>query len=137
MICLPEEPELVRFGEDHKGLSPTNCSIFNGTGNFEGRELQKRPYIFNNDNGARIKLLNDKSLSDMSAQFSSSPSPPTITASSASSAISSAGNSMMKNKPPTGKRSCILNPTLIISPHVVFMTPRNYSDKNHFFYRFR
>ena len=57
MICLPEEPELVRFGEDHKGLSPTNCSIFNGTGNFEGRELQKRPYIFNNDNGTRIKLL--------------------------------------------------------------------------------
>ena len=104
MICLPEEPELVRFGEDHKGLSPTNYSILNETGNFEGREIQKRPCILNNDSGARIKLLNDKSLSDMSAQFSSSPSPPTITASSASSAVSSAGNSL-KNKRPTGTKN--------------------------------
>ena len=102
MICLPEEPELVKFGEDHKGLSPTTYSNFIGTGNSKGHEMPKTHGPINNDNGTKMKLLSDKSLSDMSAQFSSSPSPPTVTASSASSQVSSSGNHMMKNKPPTG-----------------------------------
>ena len=107
MLCLPEEPELVKFGEDHKGLSPTNNSILNRSGKSEGHETFKMPSTLNNENGARIKLITDKSLSDLSAQFSSSPSPPTITASSASSQVSSTGNSIMKSKPPTGKKDII------------------------------
>ena len=107
MLCLPEEPELVKFGEDHKGLSPTNNSILNRSGKSEGHETFKIPSTLNNENGARIKLITDKSLSDLSAQFSSSPSPPTITASSASSQVSSTGNSIMKSKPPTGKKDII------------------------------
>ena len=102
MICLSEEPELVKFGEDHKGLSPTTYSNFIGTGNSKSHEMPKTPGAINNDNVTKMKLLSDKSLSDMSAQFSSSPSPPTITASSASSQVSSIGNYVMKNKPPTG-----------------------------------
>ena len=106
MICLPEEPELVKFGEDHKGLSPINYSNLSGTSNFANLEKPQMPGGLNNDNGAKTKILSDKSLSDMSAQFSSSPSPPTITASSASSQVSSIGNYAMKNKPPTGNKTC-------------------------------
>ena len=102
MVCLPEEPELVKFGEDHKGLSPINYSNLSGTGNFANLEKPQKPVGLNNDNGAKMKIRSDKSLSDMSAQLSSSPSPPTITASSASSQVSSIGNYAMKNKPPTG-----------------------------------
>ena len=103
MVCLPEEPELVRFGEDHEGLPPLNYSVPQRTSASEGYAILKRPGVVGNgmcppNNRQTIQIS-----PDASAHFSSSPSPPTMTASSASSAVSSLGSSVMKHKPPTGK----------------------------------
>jgi hypothetical protein len=103
MICLPEEPELVRLGEDHEGLPPLRYPVPQITSSSEGHVTIKRPVIVTNENYAQNNLHTNKISPDIPSHFSSSPSPPTITASSASSAVSSLGSAVMKSKPPTGK----------------------------------
>ena len=102
MVCLPEEPELVGFGEDHEGLPPATSSTAQKISSSEGYVALKMPSAANNVRSIENNLQQKKISPDMSAHFSSSPSPPTMTASSASSAVSSAASSAMKCKPPTG-----------------------------------
>ena len=103
MICLPEEPELVRLGEDHEGLPPLSYPVPQITSSSEGHVTIKRPVIATNASCAQNNIHTNKISPDIPTHFSSSPSPPTITASSASSAVSSLGSAVMKSKPPTGK----------------------------------
>ena len=101
MVCLPEEPELVHFGEDHEGVpAPLTSGLVTSTplqmsSTVGGYVTLKRPYLPVTASGQQRKLH-----SDVAAHISSSPSPPT--ASSESSAISSAGSSVSKDKTQTG-----------------------------------
>ena len=97
MACLPEEPELVSFGEDHEGLPPPASSTPQRTSVSGSYVILKRPSVGNNGTVQQRQISPDGT-----AHLSSSPSPPIMTASSASSAVSSAASSTMKNKPPTG-----------------------------------
>ena len=113
MICLPEEPELVRLGEDHEGLSSLSHPTPQIASSSEGYVTIKRPVIVTNASCAQNYRHTSKMSPDIPAHFSSSPSPPTITPSSASSAVSSLGSSGMKSKPPTGKHSVLVVVTSI------------------------
>ena len=102
MVCLPEEPELVGFGEDHEGLPLPTSSTPQMTSLFEGYVTLKKPPGANNGNYTQNNTQQKSILPDVSAHFSASPSPPTMTASSASSAISSNTSSAIKCKLPEG-----------------------------------
>ena len=107
MMCLPEEAELVGFGEDHEGLPLPSYSVPQKTPTSESQTTLKGPTFIHNANNAQRNFKQTKMSPDMSAHFSSSPSPPTMTASSASSAVSSLASSAMKSKPPTGKNEVL------------------------------
>ena len=93
-MCLPEEPELVNFGEDHEG-SPLPSLENDGQG--------KRANGIKLGMGIQPNVQQGNVSPDMSAHLSSGPSPPTMTASSTSSVVSSLASSAIKSKPPTGK----------------------------------
>ena len=103
MMCLPEEPELVRFGEDHEGLPIPNFSGSQKLASLEDDRQGKRANGIKQGIGIQPNVKQSNVSPDMSAHFSSSPSPPTMTASSASSVVSSLASSAIKSKPPTGK----------------------------------
>ena len=88
-MCLPEEPELVNFGEDHEG-SPLPSLENDGQG--------KRANGIKLGMGIQPNVQQGNVSPDMSAHLS-----PTMTASSTSSVVSSLASSAIKSKPPTGK----------------------------------
>ena len=89
-MYLPEEPELVNFGEDHEG-------------SLENDRQGKRANGIKLGMGIQPNVQQGNVSPDMSAHLSSGPSPPTMTASSTSSVVSSLASSAIKSKPPTGK----------------------------------
>ena len=102
-MCLPEEPELVRFGEDHEGLPIPNFSGSQKLASLEDDRQGKRANGIKQGIGIQPNVQQCNVSPDTSAHFSSSPSPPTMTASSASSVVSSLASSAIESKPPTGK----------------------------------
>ena len=89
MMCLPEEPELVRFGEDHEGLPIPNFSGSQKLASLENDRQEKRANGIKQGMGIQPDVQQDNV--------------PTMTASSQSSVVSSIASSAIKSKPPTGK----------------------------------